>query len=224
MIEFDWKISLGNLLTFLSIVISAAGLGWTWQKDINSRQREQATEVRKAAAATLAKLERVNQLTELLFDDLQPIIIDTTDQLAERRDAPIARDFFWKSVTAARLLHRKRFMDEQIESAYVGLYSYMQDARAMFRDAIGRLRSAEDRSIDAILQKCQDSILSYGPDRLHSYQPAQLGNELRQVVTQERDAYLKQAQTILADIQTRLAGIVAARDETIIASLNARNL
>ena len=108
MIRIEWKVTLGDLLTFVSILLSAAGLAWTWQKDIDTREREQAAEVRKAAAVTLAKLERFDQLTDLLFADLQPIIVDTGDMLAEKHDAELARDYFWKTVSASRLTQRKR--------------------------------------------------------------------------------------------------------------------
>jgi hypothetical protein len=216
--------TLGDLLTLVSVLVSAAGLAWTWHQDIATRQREQTTDVRKAAATTLAKLDRVGELVELLFDDIQPIIIDTTDQLADKHDPALARDVFWKSVTAARLLHRKRFMDEQIESAYVGLYSYMQDARGMFRDTVQHLRSEEDSAVENILQGCQSAILAYDRQHVQSYQPAALGNTMRDVVSRERDAYLKPSAATLADIQARLARIVAARDDEILAGLNDKSL
>ena len=224
MFQFDWKMTLGDLLTFLSVVISAAGLIWTWHQDIATRQREQTTDVRRAAATTLAKLDRVGNLMDLMFDDIQPVIIDTTDNLGEKRDPALSRDFFWKSVTAAHLLHRKRFMDEQIETAYVGLYSYMQDARAMFRSAVDRLRASEESTVETILQQCQSAILSYDPKRMQNYEPAELGNTLRGIVSRQRDEYNKRSVAILADIQARLSKIVASRDDDILAALNAKSL
>src|SRR5690349_3823748 len=98
-ITFEWKATLGDVLTFVSILFSAAGLAWTWNKDNSTREREQATEVRKAAAATLSKIERLRQLTDLLFRDLDPIIVETSDQLTDQkhdaRAAEAARDYFW---------------------------------------------------------------------------------------------------------------------------------
>jgi hypothetical protein len=218
---FERKITLGDLLTFVSIALAAAGLAWTWHQDILTRQREQATEVRRAAAATLAKMERLGQLTDLLFADLQPTIVETGDLLAEKHDAGLARDYFWKTVAAARLGQRKRIMDEQIESAYVALYTYMTDARTMFQSTVGKLQSSEDKALDGIMAGCQNEILAY--DR-SNYQPANLGNRCRGIVEWQRQSYFAGATEILAPVERRLEGIVSAPDSAIISGLNAKTL
>jgi hypothetical protein len=217
--KFEWKVTLGDLLTFMSILISALGLAWTWNQDISTRERDQATEVRKSAAATLAKMDRLGQMTDLLFADLQPAIVTTGDMLAEKHDAEMARDGFWKEVSAARLGQRKRVMDEQIESAYVTLYSYMSGARSMFQSAVEHLRSAEDEALDDILADCQKEILAYDPS---SYKPAILGNKCRNVVSAQRKSYFDKAASILAPIEQRLEGIVSKQDNAIISGLNAK--
>ena len=218
---FEWKVTFGDVLTFVSILISAAGLAWTWRQDIDVRERDQATEVRKAAAGTLAKLERLGQLADLLFADLQSIIVDTTDVLAEKHDPELARDYYWKTVSAARLAHRKRVMDEQIESAYVTLYSYMTQARSIFQAAVEKLRSAEDAGVDKILDDSQSEILAY--DRT-TYQAAVLGNKCRQIVAAERRSYASRSAAILDPLQQRLEAIVSQPDRTIISGLNAKSL
>jgi len=221
MISFEWKITLGNLLTVVSILVSAAGLAWAWHRDILTLERAQATEVRRAAAATLAKMERLGQLIDLLFADVQPTIVETSDLLAEKHDAELARDYFWKTVSAARLGQRKRVMDEQIESAYVILYSYMVEAKSMFQSAIEKLRSAEDEALDGIMDGCQKEILAYDPS---SYKPAVLGNKCRYIVNDQRKSYFAKATAILAPLEQRLGKIVSEQDSAIIAGLNAKTL
>jgi hypothetical protein len=218
---FEWKITFGDLLTFGSILLSALALAWTWHQDIATRERDQATEVRKAAAATLAKLERLGQLTDLLFADLQPTIVETTDLLAEKHNADSARDYFWKTVSAAGLAHRKRVMDEQIESAYVTLYGYVTQARPMFQTAVKDLRSAEEEAIDGILDGCQKEILAYDPK---TYIPAILGNKCRDTVSAQRKTYFAKVTAILTPLERRLEGIVSKQDGEIIAGLNTKTL
>jgi hypothetical protein len=219
--HFEWKITFGDLLTFVSIAVSAAGLAWTWHQDITTRERQQATEVRKAAAMTLAKMERLGQLADLLFADLQPIIVDTGDLLAEKHDAELARDYFWKTVSAAQLGQRKRVMDEQIEGSYVTLYSYMADARSLFQSAVQQLRTAEDAALDHIMAGCQKEILDYNPG---SFKPAILGNKCRGIVSAEQEYYFGKASTILAPLVQHLSQIVSKKDGDVISNLNDRTL
>jgi hypothetical protein len=219
--KFEWKITFGDLLTFASILVSAAGLAWTWHQDILTRERDQATEVRKAAASTLAKLERLGQLTDVLFADLQPTIVEASDLLAKNHDPDLARDYFWKTVSAARLAQRKRVLDEQIENDYVTLYSYVTQARPLFQSTIKNLRSAEDDAIENILVGCQDKFREYDPKH---YTRADLGNKCRDVLEAEREAYFNNISTILSPLKQRLEGIVSEQDSAIISGLNAKSL
>jgi hypothetical protein len=157
----------------------------------------------------------------LLFSDLQPTIVETTDLLAEKHDAESACDYFWKNVSAARLTQRKRVMDEQIESAYVALYGYVAQARPLFHTAVENLRSAEEEAIDGILDGCQKEILAYDPK---TYNPAILGNKCRDTVGGQRKSYFDKATTILAPVKQRLEAIVSEQDGGIIAGLNNKTL
>jgi hypothetical protein len=219
--RFEWKVTFGDLLTFVSILVSAAGLAWTWHQDVLTRERDQATEVRKAAAATLAKLERLGQLNDLLFADLQPTIVEAADLLAEKHSAEAARDYFWKTVSGARLSQRKREMDEQIESAYVTLYSYMTEARPMFKTAVESLRSAEDEAVDAILIGSQAEFLDYDAS---TYKANILGNKCRSIVSAQRKAYFAKAASILAPLERRLEQIISRGDDAIMEALNTKAL
>ena len=223
---FEWKATLGDVLTFVTILVSAAGLAWTWHQDIWTREREQATAVRNAAATTLAKIWRLLQFAPLLFDELDKVIVEASDQLSNQKHsdqaATVARDYFWKTAGAARLKQRERVMDEQIESAYVALYSYMTDARRIFQSTVEQLRAAEDQAFDAIRDGCQKQILS--TPKWGEYDPAILGNKCRSIVETQNQSYLTRAKAVLAPVEQRLAPIVAMKDREIIAHLNAKTL
>jgi hypothetical protein len=60
MLDFVLKreITIGDILTFLSIIVSVVALLSVWFKEMQIRKKEKANKVRTAAAKTLAKLER----------------------------------------------------------------------------------------------------------------------------------------------------------------------
>jgi hypothetical protein len=223
---FEWKVTFGDVLTFGTILLSAAGLAWTWNHDILAREREQASEVRKAAALALAKMERLPQSTNMLFDELDQAIVEASDLLSNQKHdeqaAKAARDYFWKTAGAARVKRHERVMDEQIESAYVALYSYMTDARSIFQSTARQLRTAEEQAFEKIRDDCQREILS--TSKWVEYDPAILGNKCRNIVEAQRQSYLKTEKPILAKVEERLEPIVVMKDHEIFSGLRAKKL
>jgi hypothetical protein len=122
--KIDPTVEVGDILTSLSIVISVIALLTAWSKDRYLRRKEQANKVRNAAAKTLAKLERWRGLSLWIFQDIQSLFVETSEILARDFDFILARDFLWGKLNDARLKTFQRILDEEIEIAYVDLYSY----------------------------------------------------------------------------------------------------
>jgi hypothetical protein len=80
-------VSIGDILTIFSILIAAFGAITAWRTEIETRQRTQAEAVRKAAAEVIAKTERRFEISEWIFEDIQPDIISATI-LAASKDLP----------------------------------------------------------------------------------------------------------------------------------------
>src|SRR5438128_968290 len=82
MLRLEQTISVGHLLTSASILISALGLGYQLSKDNEAKQLQQANDVRAAAARTLESLDRWREISVSLFDELQPIFVQSSMELA----------------------------------------------------------------------------------------------------------------------------------------------
>lgn len=179
------------------------------------REREQANEVRRAAAASLAKLERWNELSAWVFEELQQATVETSELLLKSKDVVQARDFFWKSVNAAKLSSRKRFLDEQIEGAYVGLYAYSPSSRDIYKRTIDQLRLEEEAMYKTILLRAEEAIFRFR-GRMEFYTTADLGNALRAVLAGEKESYGKRVANALGRIDSMLYEIVRADDRAVL--------
>src|SRR5262249_52633434 len=69
------KVSVGDFLTVFSILVAAFAAITTWRTEIQTRQRNQAEGVRKAAAEVVAKMERRYEISQWIFEDIQPDVV-----------------------------------------------------------------------------------------------------------------------------------------------------
>ena len=78
---FDLSVDVGNILTVATISVSVIVLLMSLAKDRRIREREIADKVRGAAARTLAKLERWQELTSY-YENVRPGFEETSRMLA----------------------------------------------------------------------------------------------------------------------------------------------
>jgi len=200
------EIKVGDILTSLSILISATVLVRAWAKDRKDRNKELADKIRNAAAKTLAKLDRWQELSLWFFQYTQPLFIETSEMLVKDFDIVSARDFFWKKANEARANISGRILDEEIEVAYVELYGYHPVVHGLFVKAISELKEKEEAIFHDFIESSQEAIKSYMGKKA-SYQSAQLGNDLREMafhfgsmLKEKTDKTLKPIRGFLVDI------------------------
>lgn len=132
-----------DVLTSLTIVVSVVALLIAWSKDRTVRQTEQADRVRAAAAKALTKLDRWQALQLSVYQELQPIFVETSEALQQKYDIVKVRDQLWKAINAERTRIASKILEEQIETAYADLLSHFPAARAKFVDAFTNLSDIE---------------------------------------------------------------------------------
>lgn len=91
----DPKVTVGEFLTVITIIISVFSLLDGFSKDRTLRQREEVANFRNAAAQTLAKLDRVETLSVSACDQAQPLFVKVSEFLATHHEAQGARDMLW---------------------------------------------------------------------------------------------------------------------------------
>ena len=102
-LTIDRTVRFGDILTTFSIIISVAAVllvgtqdSHIRQQDSDLRQREQADKVRNAAAQTLGKLERWEDLSLWMFKDVESLFVETSELLEEDYDPLSTRAFYGK--------------------------------------------------------------------------------------------------------------------------------
>jgi len=90
------EITVGNILTILSIFVLVIALLIPWSKDQRIRKKDHADKVRNAAGKTLAKLERWEELSLRYYQDVQPLFVEASEKLAKGFHVVAVRDFLWR--------------------------------------------------------------------------------------------------------------------------------
>lgn len=212
--RLDRTIKLGECLTVITVVLSAAALYLSLAKDRELRIHEQASRVREAAGVTLAKVDRLQVLSLSIFDDLQPLFVEVSQEFARTKSAVAARDLFWKGTNEVRLTHQHRIRDEQIETGYVVLVGFDPEVRAVFRKALQQRSDFEDRVFAALLIQGEQDIFAF--EKAKTFTPAQMGNALRETAASLRGDYESQVTTVVKPLQSLLLSVLTRADGEIV--------
>ena len=209
------EITIGDILTFLSIIISVTALLNVWMKERQIRNKEQADKIRTAAAKTLAKLERLKELSLWYYQDIQPIFVETSEMLTEKFDVIVARDFLWKMLNITRKNTAQRILDEEIEIAYVELYGYYPAIYDKFVSTIEIFKNEEEIAFKDLILTTQKDILSF-KDHRGEYETAMLGNALRESCNINCESFQKKIEKTLKPIHEILVDLISKSDEDIL--------
>jgi hypothetical protein len=216
-INFDGTISIGDLLTVATVLLSLATLLYTWGRERKVRRTDRANAVRAAATSTLAKLERWEELALFFYEEAQPLFIDVSNALArDDFDLSHARDVLWKGLTEYRVKSQQRILQEDIELAYVSLQVYDSKVYEAIHATIARLRELERQAFRQFLEhEAQDAVFRLEGAR-DGYEPAVLGNALRAVAGERADALRLSAAEALSPIRSFLLRTVSLDDDELL--------
>jgi hypothetical protein len=211
--HLDGKVTLGELLTALAIVVSLFGLGHQLSQDRKQRTSEQAARIRSAAAQTLAKLDRLEELWASEFKETQPLFVSVSQEL-EIHSPERARDTFWRGVDESRAKIKLTVLDEKIETSYVDLMGYDTRARDLFRKTLSDLDQHEEEMYGIFKSEGQREILSF--KKAGGYTSGDLGNKLRDTAGEVQLSYAQVATTAICPLQNYLVSIITKSDDDLI--------
>jgi hypothetical protein len=175
----DSTISVGDLLTSLSILVAVGTLAASWWRDRQLRRGEIADRIRAAAGRTIARLERWEEIIQALFVESQPVFVEVSEQLAKDFDAASARDRLWRELNRVRLTLLQEIRREEIETSYVEICTYHPHLRETFSQVVSKIKSTENAIFDGFLKETELDVLHYSGTDAQSYDSAWLGNRLR---------------------------------------------
>lgn len=216
-VTLDWSLSVGNLLTALTIAVSAATLAYTRRKDRLLREREYADRIRHAAGLTIARLERWQRIVISIFDEIQPAFVDVDRWAVAGKDLELISDYLWKELSKARAQAAQRIMEEEIELSYLDLYSYDRGVHERFNHVIREQQQVRQRVFGELLTRTQRLLLRY---RGIPLQRTFIGNQMREEAAGLRQEFADETRAILDRFIEEMRPLVTAKD----ADLYAREL
>lgn len=169
------EISVGDILTIISIVVSVIALLISWHTNQELKRKEFADKIRHGASTVVVKLQRWRELMLRFFEDIQPLITEADMELVRNQKIIDIRDIFWQKLSDIRTKLSQRIVDEQVETAYIDLYGFDPRIQILFSEVINRLKVVDKSIYSQTLNSTQSDILSLRPP----FYSSQLGNELR---------------------------------------------
>jgi len=217
------QISIGEILTVFVILLSAAGLGYSWYKDRELRKHEEAERVRQNAGTVTAKLERWAVLSSRYYSDIQPLLVDSSLKLAEKHELHPANDILWRGLFEAEARSSQRAIDEQVEIAYVGLYGYDPRIYDLFVAAVCQLKEKDQDFADQArvetesilvqdMRKQDTSAISEDLRTKTASLQSNLQNEMNKTIDPFRKQMIKLIQSSDEDIVNRKTVISSPED------------
>lgn len=209
------EITVGDILTLVTIGITLGTLYSAWIQSRRLKEKEMANGIRNACATVLGKLERWQELSLSLFENAQPLYIETSEMVARNRNVIQARDYLWKRLTLARNALRQAILAEKLELAYTDLYSYSPKLVDAFMAVLGELKQLESEAYVDFLEKTQQNVLDYA-SHLSGYTSAMLGNDLRVTTDAIRDALSGKTNAAIEPFKHKLTLLLRESDKHLI--------
>ena len=212
----DLKITVGDLLTSLSVILSAAGLIIAWSSDQELQMKQQASQIRDSASVVLSKMERWQEISLYALDSFQESTINISHNFQDRhKSLADIRDIAFDEIARTALLTEKKDFDEQLESAYVSLYGHDPTLKALVELSISKMRDDQTQMFSDLEEEAQDVIR--GADRRAAFaEPATVGDQMRQNIEEIRVRYKYTLAKELAVTRDKLANIVKSSDRDLV--------
>jgi hypothetical protein len=219
-LNFERNVSVGDILTSVSILLAAFGLLWQLSKDHDLDSQKQANEIRSAAARTLASIERWRFISALIFEEIQPIFVETSEKVKTEGDVQLARDYLYKTLRTEYAKVQNKLSDEKSETAYVELFKFHPSMRTFFSSMFCALQEDQKKMFDELLSNTEIVVLDANPNTVRN-NSAILGNALRGNAVKIKKEYLSKTNAVIQPMQNFLAEIILRRDAEL---LDRRNL
>lgn len=210
----DWTVTVGDLLTAIAIIISAAGVLYELHKDRSLRRKELADRVRRSAGLLIAKIHRWQSITHSFYAELHSFVTDADERLVDQNAVTKVRDQFWRRLWDLRAKIYDEVREEQIELSFSDLYGYDPRILEIFDQTYTILQEVDFHFFQRVLSETQENILSFEgkPDAPES---AELGNLLRSTIASIGTDQRASLHHLIDPFRAELERLVRAGDSEI---------
>lgn len=193
-VRFSNTVRISDMIAASAIMISGIGIIISIGQSNGLVRREQDRNEREAAVRAIARLDRWQAVQASLQQQMQPIIIRTTENLRDARSPAEARDLLWREVVAADAELDRRITGEQLDTGYEEVLVYIPRSRQLYLNTYSALEEVADNRLGLLLQDAQQEIMSAPSDTYSN--TARLGNRLRDVTQRHFQLLATEAEAV----------------------------
>jgi nitrogen fixation-related uncharacterized protein len=208
------EITLGDMLTPVSVLLSAVALWFTWSHDVDLKRQQYADQIRHSASVVTSKIERWSPLADRYFEDIQTTIVDVSEKVEVTHTREPANRILFRGLVQAEATASQRIVDEQLEVAYIELYGYVPSLQKTFDATIQEIKKAEIAAHDATSSALQDVLAKQGT--LHLPTSLLIGNRLRVDAEEQRKQLRSKIEGIATPLRQRMLNLINLSDKDIL--------
>jgi len=212
----DRQIKVGDIITVLAIFYSLVSLLSALEKERKLRRKEQADNVRSAAAKTIAKLDRWKELSLSMFTYMDVVFVNTSKLWNETANKDLTRDTLWEDMNIIRGKNSEKILSEDIGTAYMDIYGYDPSVRPFFAFVLNQLKNEEEVMFQkGLLAGLQYIIESFDSPK-NELGTASFRDPLMEHANNIRGKYETRLYYLLEPVASNLMHLIILHDEGIL--------
>ncbi len=217
------ELDFGDILTSFSILVAVGALWLSWHNDKLLREKEYADKIRRSTSVVAAKLDRWEELADRYFEDIQPTLVDVSEQAVRRlksADKAVvdndANAFLYKGLMDAAAKASQRIIEEQLQIAYMELFAYVPELQKDFERVVPEIHEVEQRihtKVEAELQAELFRLMSDEATLTKMKHPRiEIGNALRDVAWRRRQGLRSEIHNATMQLRNRMVELIERSD------------
>jgi len=211
--RFKREISVGELLTAISIIISLIGVLYTWNKNQNIAISNEATRMRELSIQAFSNIQQWQDEEYLFFNQVDVLIKQVSRTYAESNDRILTRDMFWEGVIQLRNELDSKIISKDLKTFHFQLLNKGIDQDSVFITTVALLEKLVQFNFEAYLKETESTILLKEID--DPGESAILGNYLRKVNDKYRDKTTGIFREETLNLKRQLRSIITKKDREL---------
>ncbi len=213
-LKFRNEVSMGEMLTSISILISLVGVSINWYQDRQIVIKKQSTQMKELSIKAFSNVLSWKDLNLHFYDRAEILIEEVAQSFASKKDKILARDIFWKGVTAIKNELDYEILQKDLKTFHFILLSNGLDYDSTFLITITYVNKILELNHKDYLQETQKAILT--EDIKNSLQTAILGNRLRAINDHYRNKTREIFKAESKKLESYLHSVIVATDKEIV--------
>lgn len=212
--SIDNRITIGELMTVVSIVFSAVSVLVTWRNEQKIQILENATRTRVEIAKTLNTVNQVIQIQLSFYELIEEDIVEASRISVVEKEPIKARDYMWEKLFRHRGEILNIISQNDWEVAYTNLLTYGISADSLYINTINRLKKLQENQFNLTLRAFEKEITDFKPTS--QQQTSALIDRLRELKKTFRESHLEYSKIATADLNSFCLKLINETDKKLI--------